>query len=436
MNNRRDPLPQARAPAQDRRRLVVGGAAGVLLGGLALHTARNASAASDRVPAVAVPRDYFGLHIHRADSTTPWPAVPFGSWRLWDTHTSWPHLQPEPGRWDFRRLDSLVSLAERSGVGVLLPLGLSPAWASARPDEPSSYRPGNAAEPARMDDWRRYVRTVVERYKGRISHYEIWNEINLKGFYSGSLEALLELARIAHQEIRSGDPAAKIVSPSVTGLGRNPQWLDRYLGLGGGPYADVIGYHFYSPKHAPEAVLPVIREVQASMRRHHMADKPLWNTEAGWWIQSLTPAPRMGAAEADWRQLDQATAPSYVARALILCWAFGVSRYYWYAWDNLDMGLYDSVARTPKPAALAYARTARWLTDSTVTACAARDGVWTCELLDPNGKRFRIVWRESHDEARWSAPAQWNASAFETLAGGSGTLDGAWTLGPSPVLIR
>ena len=287
-----------------------------------------------------------------------------------------------------------------------------------------------------MDDWRRYVRTVVERYKGRIAHYEVWNEINLKGFYSGSLETLLELARIAHQEIRRGDPAARIVSPSVTGLGRNPQWLDRYLSLGGGQYADVIGYHFYSPKHSPEAMLPVIRDVQASMRRHSVADKPLWNTEAGWWIQGLTPAPRIGAAEADWRQLDQATAQSYVARALLLGWAFGVSRYCWYAWDNLDMGLYDSVARTQKPAARAYARTASWLTDHVVTACTAQDDVWTCELFGPNGKRHRIVWREGDNEARWPVPPKWNATAFETLAGNTGPLGAAFALGPSPVLLR
>ncbi|MBA4262157.1 MAG: hypothetical protein C0443_09130 [Comamonadaceae bacterium] len=412
---------------------MLGGVSGLLVGGLPWHTSASAAVAP---PTGAVPRNYFGLHIHRADTTTPWPEVPFGSWRLWDTYTSWPHLQPEPHRWDFRRLDTCVSLAERSGVSVLLPLGLSPAWASARPEEPSSYRPGNAAEPARLDDWRRYVRTVVERYKGRISHYEVWNEINLKGFYSGSLDTLLELARIAHQEIRSGDPAARIVSPSVTGLGRNPQWLDRYLSLGGGQYADVIGYHFYSPKHSPEAMLPVIRDVQASMRRHGVADKPLWNTEAGWWIQGLAPAPRMGAAEADWRQLDQATAQSYVARALLLGWAFGVSRYYWYAWDNLDMGLYDSVTRTPKPAARAYARTASWLTDRVVTACTAQDEVWTCELLDPDKKRLRIVWRESDDEARWPVPAKWNATDFETLAGETGTPGAAFALGPSPVLLR
>ncbi|PIX97174.1 MAG: hypothetical protein COZ24_06665 [Hydrogenophilales bacterium CG_4_10_14_3_um_filter_63_21] len=248
-----------------------------------------------------MPDSYFGMHIHRAvlpqpwlpnsDKLTPWPAVEFGSWRLWDAYVAWPSLEPEKGKWNFATLDKYVAMAKLTGVDPLMPLGLIPAWASARPDEPSGYRPGNAAEPRDIEAWRNYVRTVATRYKGRIRAYELWNEVNIKHFYSGNPEKLVELARVAYETLKAVDPEIIVVSPSVVGAGGHLKWLDDYLAKGGGQYADVISYHFYVPKDAPEAMLPLIRQVQAIMRKHKQDHKPLWNTETGWWIANTDGTP-------------------------------------------------------------------------------------------------------------------------------------------------
>ena len=64
---------------------------------------------------------------------TPWPSVPFGAWRLWDAYVGWPQLEPKQGTWNFSTLDKYVALAEAHNVEILLPLGLTPEWASARP---------------------------------------------------------------------------------------------------------------------------------------------------------------------------------------------------------------------------------------------------------------------------------------------------------------
>jgi hypothetical protein len=99
------------------------------------------------VPQV-VTKEFFGLHIHRANQAGVWPSIPFGSWRLWDAHVSWPHLQTGPMTWDFDPLDRYVQIATGKGIELLMPLGLSPTWASARQSEPSAYnQPGWAAEP-------------------------------------------------------------------------------------------------------------------------------------------------------------------------------------------------------------------------------------------------------------------------------------------------
>ena len=105
--------------------------------------------------------------------------------------------------------------ARESQCPILLPLA-NTGWASARPTEASAYKPGNASEPVNMEDWRRYVRKVGERYKGRIRHYEIWNEPNLPPRFTGSISKVVELTCDAYKILKSIDPQIQVVSPALS----------------------------------------------------------------------------------------------------------------------------------------------------------------------------------------------------------------------------
>jgi hypothetical protein len=111
-------------------------------------------------------------------------------------------LQPQKSTWKLSLLDHYLTVAEQQHVDLIVPLALSPAWASARPREHSAYSPGNAAEPRNSDDRRDYVATVVDHCKGRVGYYEIRNEPNSKDFFSGSPEQLVSLAREAYRIIK------------------------------------------------------------------------------------------------------------------------------------------------------------------------------------------------------------------------------------------
>ena len=385
-----------------------------------------------------VPPVYFGMHIHDA-AADAWPAVPFGTWRLWDAGVAWPNLEAREGEWHFERLDDYVKYAKAHGVEILLPLGLTPRWASARPDEPSAYdEPGWAAEPRRLADWRAYVRRVAQRYRGAVRYYEIWNEPNVKRFYSGSIERLIELTRATREELKAVDPAAVLVSPSYvdpTGL----KQLDEFLAKGGGKYVDVIGFHFYATSEKPEDMLAMIHRVRAVMEKRGAAGKPLWNTETGWLIgNSRGPIdPVKVGFPRDTPVLTPEEAAGYVARALILTWAAGVNRLYWYAWDNKAMGLSEEAGKTLKPAAHAYRRIYQWLDGATVNFCrGAAKGIWECQLTR-GGDRAWVVWT-SAGQSRWTPPSDWRAAQWQSLdarkikLGPSGT---EITIGPRPILI-
>jgi hypothetical protein len=417
--------------------------------GLALLAAPLAAAVLPSAPAgklslrpdpSPVARAYFGVHAHNdAKRDVAWPPRTFGAWRLSDAYVEWPDLEPARGQWDFSLLDRYVDFAGEYDVELLLPLAYSPRWASARPDEPSGHgKPGRAAEPRNLADWRNYVRRVAERYRGRVRYYEIWNEPNTRTLYTGSIKKLVELTRIARETLHAVDPAIRVVSPSFVFYDRGVERLDEFLAAGGGDYVDVIGFHFYVVGRTPEALVPLVQAVRAVMVRHGVDAKPLWNTESGWLIANEHEPvnPVKAGFPRGTEVLSAPLAPAYVARALVLGRALGLERFYWYAWDNAVLGLAEEQGRRPKPAAQAHAQVYRWLQGAVLESCDTQDGqLWICALRRGEARAW-LVWHAAH-ALTWRPPAQWGAVTLETLAGQSPALrDGRVPVGVQPVLVK
>jgi glycosyl hydrolase family 39 (putative alpha-L-iduronidase) len=370
-----------------------------------------------------IPAEFFGMHFHHIGSTTPWPNVPIQQWRLWDAYVAWPNLEPAKGQWRFQTLDKYVAIASEHNVGLLLPLGLSPGWASARPQEKSTYQPGGAAEPRDIEDWRTYVGTVARRYKGKIQAYEIWNEPNLKQFYSGTVDQMVTLTREASQIIRQIDPNALIVSPSAT-QDRGVPWLAEFLLKGGGAFVDVIGFHFYVAPQPPEATVPLVSSVRQTMVQSGVGEKPVWNTEAGWFLPKPFP---------------EDLAAAYVVRDYILNWVAGVQRLYWYAWDNhgwVSLETTQKDSSTLTSAGAAYAVAVRWLSGARILSCNNDSKQrWTCEL-ERGGHKQWILWSAAGPSSYHLSP-EWRINRREEISGSNDSITtGDINLGPSPVLLE
>lgn len=369
-----------------------------------------------QTPTGAIPDTYFGLHIHHLDwpTPTPWPNMPVPAWRLWDAGMTWPELEPSRGQWQFARLDRFVALAVQHGTSLLLPLGMSPEWARA------PYQ-GNNAPPQNLDAWRTFVTTVVSRYKGRIQAYEIWNEPNLKDFWTGTTDQMLTLTKEASQIIHAVDPKAIVVSPSATADFGIP-WFEEFLKKGGGQYVDVIGYHFYVAK-LPEELVPLIQRVREVISANGLAGKPLWNTESGW----------IAAARPD----SEEVAGGVLARAYILAWATGVQRFYWYAWDNQLMGIttYKETEHRVTPAGHAYEGIEQWLVGARMDSCTeSAEHDWVCQLSRA-GKKQWLVWSPQGNH-KFDVPAAWRVRTVTPLLHEQRSLNGpSIDIGPVPELL-
>ena len=385
-------------------------------------------------PSQPVPASLFGLHIHRAFATTPWPSVPFGSWRLWDARVHWPQVELRRNEWKWDILDREVELAEKHHVDLLMPFGETPDWAAGPVGQTTGrFRSGAGfgtvlvGDVADLEDWRTYIRTQAIRYKGRIRYYEIWNEPNLpRHRVIGTPERMLTLAREAYLTLKEVDPDIQVVSPSPVNV-NGVQWLERYLEVGGGKYADIIGYHFYV-KTRPEDMLQLILSVKKVMQKYGVADKPLWNTESGW-IRKLTD--RIDPVQ---------QAPGWAARAYILNWAAGVQRFYWYAWDD-DGG--DSVPFTEEDQATAtdsahaFAEVQKWLIGSRMEQCqSAANGNWVCTLTRESGRPAWILWSEDHS-SQFDVPKAWGIRTFTKLSGTQSAWSGnSIDIGELPIMLE
>ena len=337
-----------------------------------------------------VPVSYFGLHIHNADKAENWPVFQFNAWRLWDAYVSWPHIQPTKNQWNFAKLDGFVERAQLEGISLLLPLGLSPTWASARPEESSAYkRLGWAAEPSNIEYWKRYVEKTMRRYKGKITYYEIWNEPNLKRFFSGSVKSMVDLTCTAKQIAWSVDPKIKIVSPGATRMNSGVSWLNTFFEYGGADCIDIVGFHFYVNAHdEPEKMVKYAQMVRKVMKNFNVGSKPLWNTETGWYFAHAEGGPHIR-----YRVLSLDNSASYLMRAFILGAGLGFERFFWFSWNSRKMGgLIEPNSKKPKKAAYAFATIRRWLSGSVISPCKEHSRIWTCAIEFPDKQHGIIAW--------------------------------------------
>ena len=196
-----------------------------------------------------VARELFGTHVgNLASGTEPLPPTA-GAIRLWDSGVSWRQLEPVEGQVDWAPLDSAVAQAEKIGAADIQWVhGSPPQWAALDPDAPGIYGPGTSSAPD-QEAYLSFLRQVAERYKGRITSYQVWNEANIKIFYRGKPDYLAELTLRAKEVLAEVDPEALLVGASTTVRSAGPvkPWYGKYsaaLAERGWP-VDAMAVHLY-----------------------------------------------------------------------------------------------------------------------------------------------------------------------------------------------
>jgi len=400
----------------------------------------------------AIPPTFFGMHMHKPVlNRQPWPTVPFGTVRLWDSGVSWGEINSAQGRYNWSILDDWLSKYREHGIAdVLYTFGRVPRWASSKPHDSScAFADGACAPPDDIkrdgsgtdQHWKDFVAAIATHnqtsHAAHISQWEIWNEPHNERMWMGSNAQLLRMARDARSIILSIDPSAVIVShPSGIKAAEHQEWLQAYLRDGGGQPADVIAIHGYVHTGRP-GVYPVASDIIAQLKallrlmgENGLGSKPVFDTEAGW-----------GRASVMGFETDEDFQAGFLAQFYLLHWSAGVRRLYWYSWNNSEFGtLWSPDPANPAgpgrlhAAAIAYGELYKWMVGATMEgSCAASNGIWTCPFSRPAGYEALAVWAGA---TRSYSPNP-KFKSFRDLIGHSGLLrDGKIDIGFRPILLE
>ena len=386
-------------------------------------------------------------------SSYPWPAVSFGSMRLWDAGVAWAMINPSEGSYDWTLFDQWLSDAQEINVqDVMYTIGMTPGWASANPNDRLAYPiglPGSAILPktciamavARIRIWKDWVSAIATHAAGRIRYWEIWNEPKNAFYWNGTVAQLVRMAKEARSVILSIDPDAVLLTPSARGRFRKSTSL-----LVGQNTRGVITYHGYIyksgcigfPKASDE--LTLVGRVRSVMARYGQANKPLWDTEVSWGKVSASCF------------YDHDLQATFTAQLLMLHVSLGVQRVFWYQYDNLTHGglwrpdpdpHHRNYPGTLLKPGVAYQQVYNWMVGATMSApCTTANNVWTCSFIRPEGYQAEAIWDTDQtchegkcDTVQYPIGSQY--VNYLTLDGKKHTIAGGEVpIGAKPILVQ
>lgn len=199
------------------------------------------------------------------------------------------------GQFEWAKYDRIVERTAAHGLRLLARLSNPPAWSRADPQA------GDLAPPDDLQDFVNYAAAVAERYRGRITHYQVWNEPNIFPEWGNNFvdpARYTELLCRAYAALKRVDPDIVVVNAAIA----QTISLDGYKGFsdliflqeiydhGGGDCFDVLsaqGYGLFSgptDRRLRATSVNVARHTyyRDIMVRNGDAHKPIWLSEAAW----------------------------------------------------------------------------------------------------------------------------------------------------------
>jgi beta-glucosidase/6-phospho-beta-glucosidase/beta-galactosidase len=182
----------------------------------------------------------------------------------------WNRVETSKGIFDWTVPDIEIQRAMKRRLKLFITLGGTPAWANGR-------RATNVP-PLNRQDWYDFVRSVAERYKHYrlVRAYGMWNEPNLKEFWTGGRKNYINLILIpGYMAVKSVNETLLVGAPEMshqwTG---SSEWNLKRIMESAEQYIDVLTQHYYPTKESLGTFLD--KKVKP-----HRSGKEVWITECG-----------------------------------------------------------------------------------------------------------------------------------------------------------
>lgn len=188
--------------------------------------------------------------------------------------TGWNRVEREKGKYDWKWLDESVDGLISRGIQPFFNVGYGNKFYT---EDEMGYHPMD--KPEALKAFKAFVAALAKRFKGRVSHYEIWNEPNLSGFWRGGNidpKKYVQLVRETAPLIRTNCPGAVIIGGVVSRL--PIVFIKALLNEGLAREIDIFSFHPYTS--APESYNDKIVAVTKLVKQHNPKVK-IWQGENG-----------------------------------------------------------------------------------------------------------------------------------------------------------
>lgn len=316
--------------------------------------------------------------------------------------SNWQENNPQ-----WARADRLLALMQKHNIIPLMALLGIPAWAGS--DDPAKVK-----EEA-VQGWHDYTLAVVQKYKDRVKHWEIWPE-----FMYAPLEPrarmYMRFLKAAHAAIRQADPEAVIVGfgEDTARLWELVGQLEAHFKLGSLDYVDAVGLDAYCYPSSPEGVdfAGLLDKLNEIIRKYnHGRPKDIWITEVGWkGLDTLYPEVAYGEGGNYYSFVSELAQAENIVRMNLIALAKGVKRFLTFPavsrlyTDTLSIAnpfpysLLNPGDASPKIAFVAYNTMVNNLTGANFGSEIAIGENITCYQFDSPSGPLIVVW--NYDNSR------------------------------------
>lgn len=208
--------------------------------------------------------------------------------------SGWAKTEKEPGVFDFTWLDEIVDTMLKNGIQPWFNVVYgNPIYMPDAPNETAAgCTPWRYGEEV-IEKWLRYAEKLAEHYKGRVTHFEIWNEANSGLFWHpGDGPDMLEYADMIQ---RTGKAIRNINPDAVIGCGLDgrgfysDEWYKVLIPALKPGDIDFYCIHFYTT--TPEwTYFPGIKRLRNLLDECGHTNTVIWQGESGfpsWFPESL-----------------------------------------------------------------------------------------------------------------------------------------------------
>ena len=239
---------------------------------------------------------------------------------------------------NWQYIDLVLDEMLARGIRPLVELGFMPDCLKSA-DTTIFWWKGNVTPPKDMEEWAALVTALVRHVSARYGeaevrswYFEVWNEPNLSGFFTGTQGQYFALYDATAKAIKDVDPAYRVGGPATAGLDEGA-WIPEMIAHCEASDApiDFISTHSYGVdgaldeygrerhrlKAAPDCVVNDVKNVRRQVKESAMPNLPVFFTE---WSNSYTPRDNVH---------DSYVSAPFILYTLKRCAGYAESMSYW-----------------------------------------------------------------------------------------------------------